>query len=312
MGQSVMPEVSVIVPIYNTEKYLRQCINSIIGQTMENIEIILVDDGSTDKSGVICDEYAARDSRIVVIHKPNEGLSCARNDGIDVSAAPYIVFVDSDDWIEPDLCELTCAAAKRYSADAVLYTHNIIKNDKVKETKETHLIEGRLSNDEAMFFINCVDCAAWSGLFHRRLFENVRFPAGKYYEDLGVTHKLIYEAKEIILVNEALYNYRTRRPGSITTEPGTCEHPDRTEMIIARCEDLYKWGYEEYAMHYAFPLLIRTGVNDLTKQLTEIVNSYKGHIPECLRWKQKVMLAVYRVSLALFDIICVVSGRRSH
>lgn len=103
-----MPKVSVIVPVYNVEPYLRQCLDSIVSQTLKDIEIILIDDGSTDGSGEICDEYKREDHRIRVIHKVNEGLSAARNDGIDASTAPYIMFVDGDDWVEPEFCETPC------------------------------------------------------------------------------------------------------------------------------------------------------------------------------------------------------------
>ena len=109
-----MPKVSVIVPIYKVKPFLRQCIDSIINQTLKDIEIILVDDGSVDGEAEICDEYAIHDKRIKVIHKNNEGLSAARNDGLDQATAPYIMFVDSDDWVEPEFCELPYTAGEKH------------------------------------------------------------------------------------------------------------------------------------------------------------------------------------------------------
>ena len=121
-----MPHVSVIVPVYNVEEYLRKCIDSIVAQTLKDIEIILVDDGSTDGSGTICDEYASQDKRVRVVHKINGGLSSARNTGIEAASAPFLMFIDSDDWVEPNFCEKPYLAAKNNNADLVLFSFRIV------------------------------------------------------------------------------------------------------------------------------------------------------------------------------------------
>ena len=128
-----MPKVSVIIPVYNVESYLRKCVDSIIGQTLINIEIILVDDGSTDRSGSICDEYRRQDGRIQVIHKANGGLSSARNVGIDAASAPYIMFLDSDDWAEPGFCEIPYDAAVDTNSDLVIFQTCYVKDGKQVE-----------------------------------------------------------------------------------------------------------------------------------------------------------------------------------
>lgn len=122
-------KISVIVPIYNVEKYLRQCLDSIVNQTYRNLEIILVDDGSPDRCGIICDEYAGRDARITVIHKENAGVSAARNDGIDLACGKWALFVDPDDWLELDCCERVLETANKYSVNAVYFRHQI-NNDR--------------------------------------------------------------------------------------------------------------------------------------------------------------------------------------
>lgn len=120
--------VSVIAPVYNVEKYIDRCIKSVLGQTLRDIELILVDDGSPDDCGKICDGYAATDSRIKVIHKENGGVSAARNDGLSIATGEYVIFVDSDDWVEPDACEVMYQSAKNNNADIVIGDINRIKN----------------------------------------------------------------------------------------------------------------------------------------------------------------------------------------
>ena len=116
-----MAKLSVIVPIYNVEKYLRQCLESIVNQTFRDLEIILVDDGSPDKCGEICDEYAKKDNRIIVIHKANGGLSAARNDALNIATGEWIAFVDSDDWLDIDIYEKAITAGDRYDVDILLF-----------------------------------------------------------------------------------------------------------------------------------------------------------------------------------------------
>lgn len=125
-----MPEISIIVPIYKTEKYLNRCVNSLINQTFKNFELILVDDGSPDACPVLCDKWGKRDTRIKVIHKKNGGLSSARNAGLNIAQGKYIGFVDSDDWIEPDMYELLYNAAEKYQTDYSAVNMLITKKSK--------------------------------------------------------------------------------------------------------------------------------------------------------------------------------------
>ena len=212
---SQMPIVSVIVPVYNTEKYLEQCLNSLQNQTLRNIEIIVIDDGSTDCSGSICDLYSVNDSRFKVIHKDNEGLSAARNDGLDMAEGEYIMFVDSDDWVEQDFCELPYSVAVKFSTELVIFQRIWYEGEKRKKQKDFPKDGIASKKDILTDWWTLTGVIVWNKLFHRKLFEEVRFPVGRLSEDTAVTHRLINKANSVYLLNKGLYKHRIKRPGSI-------------------------------------------------------------------------------------------------
>lgn len=302
-----MPQIGIIVPVYNVKPLLTQCIDSLLNQTLEDIEIILIDDGSTDGSDIICDKYAEKDNRIKVIHKQNEGLSAARNEGISLSNAPYIMFVDSDDWVEPLFCELPYVAATKYSADIVLFTYQrVYRNGRILPISIKEF-NGLLSEEQAFYFCLYILDAAWIGLYRRELFSNVKYPVWKYYEDVGTTHRLIHTAEKIFLLNKVLYNYRADRVGSITTDPITKAHPDRKEMHLRRIQDLRNWGYEDLIRKKAFEMLITYGTRDADmKYLIELV---RGKEIEDMSTKLRLMLGTLKASPQLFDLICKVARK---
>ena len=306
-----MPIISVIIPVYNIEAYLKKCIDCVLEQTLRDIEIILVDDGSTDGSGVICDEYSQIDDRIKVIHKVNQGLSCARNDGIKVSSAPYIMFVDGDDWVEPEFCILPYLAARENDADLVYFTYNTTgKNCKTKKM-DPKLQPGIVSEKEALMFNVCFTSAVWLGLYNRNLFSDIWFPSGKYYEDMGVSHRLIHAAERICYIDAHLYNYRTNRENSILTTSASRNHSDKSEMNIRRIKDLHSWGYDDFARMLAFSELIQYGSQrEEQKYLVSIVRGMKGNTPKVFKKKWKVLYLSFLVSPKLFDAICLVMGKR--
>lgn len=209
------PKISVIVPVYKVEPYLRKCLDSIVGQTYENLEIILVDDGSPDNCGAICDEYAARDERIRVIHQPNGGLSAARNAGLDMATGEYIGFVDSDDWIEADMYEYLLSGAQRAAADiAVCGLFEELpgrQNCRCWWEAETFDTESGL---EQLFLRKKYSHSAWDKLYRRALFDGVRFPKGRNFEDIATTYRVFEKAKTVQLMPEAKYHY-LQRPDSI-------------------------------------------------------------------------------------------------
>lgn len=203
--------VSVIVPIYNVEQYLDKCVDSILNQTYKNIEVILVDDGSPDNCGRMCDNYSKKDSRIKVIHKGNGGLSDARNVGIDNANGKYICFVDSDDYIENRYIELLYKSIKennvdiaqcgikKISDDEILIENIGYKNSGVKKSKKML---------EDLYTTNWENIVVWNKMYLRELFNNVRFPKGKIHEDEYTTYKILYKTENVAILNEFLYNYR--------------------------------------------------------------------------------------------------------
>lgn len=217
MQQDIL--VSVIVPVYNVEEYLGRCVDSILSQTYENLEVILVDDGATDSSGRICDHYAAQDHRVKVVHKENGGLSSARNAGIDVACGEWLEFVDSDDWIEPDAVESMLQEALAHQVELVLggrWDVSAATGEKKKGLcpKCREVISGVEMVRRIFRWQNC-DSSACDKLFHKRLFREIRFPYGKVVEDVPVMYRIVLDAGRIAMLDKPIYNYY-HRSGSIS------------------------------------------------------------------------------------------------
>ena len=200
------PKISVIVPVYNMAPYLRRCLDSIRNQTMKEIEVICIDDGSTDRSGEIAEEYSKLDERFRVIRTDNRGLSAARNTGIDEAKTEWIMFVDSDDWVESTFCEIPFITAITSGSDLVVFGYYNVKNGRMHKNKSGPV--GVLSHEMA---IKHTDSYAWNKLYKKRLFENVRYPIGRIYEDLATTHKLVYASKRILNLPNYLYCHTYRK-----------------------------------------------------------------------------------------------------
>jgi len=231
----LQPKISVIVPVYNVEKYVSKCIESIINQTYRNLEIIIVNDGSTDKSGDICDYYAKKDDRIVLIHQENQGLSMARNNAIDIASGDYVGFVDSDDWIASDMYHTLYGNATEYGADISMCNFYNVREDGVKspysvESEGIKVLEGvyKVAHNIRLSF-NCV----WNRLYRRYLFEDIRFPKGKTFEDIFVMHRLVDMANRVVLSSECKYYYLLRQAG-ITLSPFNLKQTDDIEAFIER------------------------------------------------------------------------------
>lgn len=208
------PLVSVIVPCYKVEQYLPKCIDSIIAQTYENLEIWLVDDGSPDRCGEICDEYAEKDKRLNVIHKENGGLSDARNAAIDRATGEWITFVDSDDYVAEDYVETLYRLVEKYDCEVAVAWHMTFNEGEVPKRLAHSSIEEKmepLSAVEQMFYQEKFDTAAWAKLYHRRLFATgIRYPKGLLYEDLPTTYLLMLESKGVAFTNKVIYYYLLR------------------------------------------------------------------------------------------------------
>lgn len=207
------PLISVIVPIYNVEKYLDKCVQSILAQTYTNLEIFLVDDGSPDRCAEMCDEYARQDSRIKVIHKPNGGLSDARNVAIDVAAGEWITFVDSDDYISDDYIEVLYDLAVGNGAlCSVVQPSMFSEGDVPKRNNENgFVVMDKLDAISAMFYQTRLDTSAWGKLYHRSLFSTgIRYPKGYLFEDNPTTFRLLYHSDKVAVSEKQLYYYLLR------------------------------------------------------------------------------------------------------
>ncbi len=209
-----MPKISVIVPVYKVEEYLRRCVDSILNQTFQDFELILVDDGSPDNCPQICDEYAQKDNRVFVIHKENGGLSDARNKGIDWafenSDSEWITFIDSDDWVYAQYLELLYKGVIENNCEISSCRYYSTKGE-LPEEKGSEIKILFPEDFWTGFGINAV--AAWGKLYKKKLWENYRFPKGKIHEDQYTTYKLIFSTNKIFLVTKELYYYFSNEKG---------------------------------------------------------------------------------------------------
>lgn len=308
------PLVSVIVPVYNVKPYLNACLDSLAAQTMRRIEIILIDDGSDDGSGSVCDTYAGRDERFRVIHQKNGGLSDARNRGILAAAGEYLMFVDSDDWVEKDFCRIPYRMAVDTHADIVSFGYRRIRRGGISVFKDEKMPEGMITRDEGVRMLgNSISCTIWNKLFHRSLFQEVRFPKGFVYEDIAVVFTLFHNAEAICCTNLALYNYRFRKD-SISGSRNYSAQMDKYAHLFQQVKHLRRWGYcdlaEQWLVRTAFSWLVMIGSDGRYAGLSHrVIRGVEG-FPAYFTANQKRMLRLYRFSLPLFDLVCRVTGRR--
>ena len=225
--------VSVIVPVYNVERYLEKCIESVCGQTFTGLEIILVDDGSTDHSSGICDEWARKDARIRVLHKENGGLSDARNAGIEIATGGWYMFVDSDDTITPDTIERLYGAATAHDCEMAVCNMVRIYDDGATEPFYNPVSKLTVW-DGLQRFETLKQPSACNKLFRADLFRDVQFPKGKFYEDTFVYHVLAHRAKKIALTGHDGYYYLSRRESILGQPKYTDRYFDMAEAVYER------------------------------------------------------------------------------
>ena len=210
------PLITVIIPVYNVEKYLPECLDSVLAQTYQNLEIIVVNDGSTDSSGEICEYYAKKDSRIRLIVQKNAGLSAARNAALDVAQGEYIICVDSDDYVTEDYIFYLYNLLKKSNADLSICLAQEFFNDDNKVVIE----RGEAENIQIYDSITALKKfllqegilpSAWGKLYKKELFQSVRYPIGLYYEDLGTLYKILLSCKKVVCSKQKKYYYRQHR-----------------------------------------------------------------------------------------------------
>jgi len=249
------PLISIIVAIYNIEQYLDECIQSIINQTYDNLEIILVDDGSTDGSGTICDKYIEKDSRIRVVHKPNGGLSDARNAGIELANGSYIGFVDGDDTIHPQMYEILMGALlltrTRIAACGFWRDDKDAPSSCIKKWKLANKVK-LITGSQALIDIWKPNVVAWNKLYDKTIFDTVRYPVGRLHEDEFVIHRILRQCSKIAIINCQLYHYRNRE-GSIISEL----NEKRIEDALAALKDRIEYAVEERWEEVLVPVIER-------------------------------------------------------
>lgn len=277
--------ISVIVPVYNVEKYLKKCLDSIINQSYKNIEIILVDDGSNDTSGKICDEYEKKDERIKVIHKKNGGLSDARNVGIEESKGEYICFIDSDDYIEPNMIE------DLYKA-CIDYNVKIASCDKIRELENGKKVFEKkyessrmITKKEAYSNMLLFDPAVCDKMFERSLFDEVKFPKGKLYEDILTTNKLIEQCDNLYHIAKPYYHY-IQRNNSIVHQKFSIKKLD----YIRNAKKLYEYIVNEYPelqeqCDAYYSLVLATTLCDMYKDRKKLKNEYEKYLNELRKYE---------------------------
>lgn len=213
-----MPEISIIVPVYKVEQYLDKCVKSILAQTFQDFELILVDDGSPDRSGEMCDEYAKADQRITVIHQENGGLSAARNTGIEVAKGRYIGFVDSDDYIAEDMYELLYTNLKREDADLSICGIFDLYAGKTPVKKEAkYIVTDRFDATKIIFEGKLVSVNAYNKLYKKEIFTEVRYPIGRITEDAAVILDVLECTTKVVIDTQQKYYY-FHRENSITSD----------------------------------------------------------------------------------------------
>lgn len=268
-------KVSIVVPVYNVENYISRCINSLIKQSYKNLEIVLVDDGSTDSSGNICDEYKKIDSRIKVIHKKNGGLSDARNFGIDGCTGEYICFVDSDDWIEKEMIETLLNDIIDTDSDiAICGRYRAYDNEeKIVEKYKKYPNKNIFNNIDGLQYLMSFcgyDMSVCDKMFKKDLFSKIRFPYGLTCEDSFTTYKLFSLANKICYINKPFYNYFFRT-NSITRNGNV------NETVIIAAQEQYKFILENY------PNLKNCASSFLITAYMSVFNEYIKREKKCLK-----------------------------
>ncbi len=324
--------ISILVPIYNAEQYIKRCIDSILAQTYMDFELILLDDGSKDNSGTICDEYAAKDSRVKVIHTSNNGVGIARNRLIDAADGDYLCFVDSDDYIERDMLEVLYHNIIQYGADISLCGIRMIFPKIVKSSNNDPSEQRLLNKKEAVCELIDnwkITCSTWSKLYKAELFEGIRYAEIAAFEDMLTTYKLFQKSESIVYDGRLLYNY-VNTPDSLMRIKFNPHHFAELEALKMMTENIGA----------AYPDLIpKLKINELktkvyicnriiseSPEMSQLYNDLAAEIrdshkelmrSEYVGTKVKIMVAIMKTSDRLYKacvktVKYIVNGRRRH
>ncbi|PRR76504.1 glycosyltransferase [Clostridium thermopalmarium] len=312
------PKISIIVPIYNVEKYINKCIDSILAQTFTDFELILVDDGSPDNCGKICDDYAKKDSRIKVIHKKNGGLSSARNAGLDIARGEYIGFIDSDDYIHEEFYETLMNLIIKYDADIAQCEFL-----RVYEEENTNVQNIRFHSNKTIITLNNIEAlnnlynensvnavVVWNKLYKKELFNEIRFPKEKIHEDEYTTYQLLFNAKRIVLTSEQMYYY-LQRTNSIMGKGFNIKRLDALEAYYGQVmfynkkklydlENKAKIRFESL-IRINMSRVLKSSVDNSDRLFNDLIKYYKNNYDLFnnnldVSFKKKVIMILFRYS----------------
>ncbi|MDT2743473.1 glycosyltransferase family 2 protein [Enterococcus asini] len=311
-----MCEISIIVPVYKVEKYLEKCVDSILAQTFTDFELILVDDGSPDRSGAMCDEYAQKDSRVRVIHKENGGLSSARNAGIDVAKGRYLGFVDSDDYIDSKMYEQLFTDIEREQADlSICGIYHVYEGKKPKKKSETVMVLNRDEAMELIFHGNEISDHAVNKLYKRGIFSKLRYPLGKYHED-SFTIVGILDQCNTVVVNTTQRYYYYHRSDSITSHAFSRKHLEyisaweqNERLVKGRTAQIDEAAHQRvcFANFLVLDKIVESNQENLISETKDIVAYLRENYWFILKnriftSKRKIALTLLMISVKLYKI----------
>lgn len=314
-------KISVIVPLYNVQDYMRKCVDSIMNQTIKNIEIILVNDGSKDKSGDICEEYKEKDSRIIVIHKRNGGLSSARNAGLEIATGELISFIDSDDWIEPDYLQILYEGIIEYNADiSVMHLFKITNHEKISFTtkkRDGWVKFNRYKAMESFFANDFIGYSACNKLYRRELFNNILYPEGMLMEDKATTYKLIYKSNLVVVNLSRKYHYYLRADSIMQSKFNRKKfdslkvHMEQIDFVDKNYPELYgliraRYAYESFRL---LLMMIRSNYSEKS-DLDLCLKNIKDNIGFVLKEKRiGIHHKIYVLLFYLFPRLVIISSK---
>ena len=277
---SMVNLISIIIPVYNVEHLLSKCLLTVTNQTHKSLEIILIDDGSTDNSGRVCDEWAKKDVRIRVLHKVNEGVAKARNDALKMAKGDFIGFVDPDDWIEEDMFEVLLVTLKKYSADIVTCGFEEVVNDvKIDKIPNGLRIYDRQEALHELILDKDVQSYCWNKLFRKECVSDNPFPAIKRISDLCGMHKFFQKANTVVQLNRKLYHYIRRENGLVTVDGRLQTAIDYCIAQQCRYEDVL---LESEKIRFAIQNRYLTALESVQRTFYAIAKANSASIEDCL------------------------------
>lgn len=299
--------ISVVVPVYKVEAYLSRCVESILGQSFSDFELILVDDGSPDRCGAYCDAYERKDPRVRVIHQENGGLSAARNSGIDIAQGQWITFIDSDDWIHPDYLRLLYDGVSSHGVKIAVGRYAQVGDDTAVDDSAINAKALLVGPEDLWVSSRTNATVAWAKLYHRSLFHELRYPVGKYHEDEYVTYKLLFSCQQVALVDAPIYRYYYNN-ASISRLNYLKRLPDIQEAFASHeaffkgspWKQAYRLEVEKYAEAFSNAIWLlkkcedqqsKAQTKELRAWLKDYLRAHKGMIP--FEQRKDIYIAAY-------------------